>query len=257
MGFSHSANEALIKTYKEGILTSIEVIAPSPWFPEAAKYLQQNPQIDVGLHFAVSSEWDNVKWRPLSDAPSLRNDDGYFYPMTFPNKHYPAQSVVENAAALKDIEKELRAQLALALKYIPRLSHISGHMGSISLSGEVKEMSKRVAEEFNLTLVDGGRDNVFNAEYIWFDSRNMSTDQRIDAFITKLDELKPGHTYVYVEHPGMANDELKAIHHIGYENVAQDRQAVTDMLTSEKLKEAIVRRGIRLVSYKELTIMGK
>ena len=36
MGFSHSGNEALIRCHREGIETSIEVIAPSPWFPEAA-----------------------------------------------------------------------------------------------------------------------------------------------------------------------------------------------------------------------------
>ena len=81
MGFSHSANEAMIKSYKEGIETSIEVIVPSPWFPEAVKLLQQNQRIDVGLHFAITSEWDNIKWRPLMDCPSIRNEDGYFYPM--------------------------------------------------------------------------------------------------------------------------------------------------------------------------------
>ena len=81
MGFSHSANEAMIKSYKEGIETSIEVIVPSPWFPEAVKLLQQHQRIDVGLHFAITSEWDNIKWRPLTDCRSIRNEDGYFYPM--------------------------------------------------------------------------------------------------------------------------------------------------------------------------------
>ena len=80
----------------------------------------------------------------------------------------------------------------------------------------------------------------------------MTTDQRIETFIAKLDELEPGQTYVYVEHPGKDNEELQAIHHIGYENVAKDRQAVTELLTSEKVKEAIIRKGIRLVSYKDL-----
>src|SRR4051812_26782252 len=35
MGFSHSGNDALIKCFRAGIETSIEVLAPSPWFPEA------------------------------------------------------------------------------------------------------------------------------------------------------------------------------------------------------------------------------
>src|SRR5690349_3157945 len=85
MGFSHSGNEALIKTYKEGIERSIEVIVPSPWFPEAVKLLQQNPGVDVGIHLVLTSEWDNVKWRPLTDCPSLKDSNGYFYPMIWPN----------------------------------------------------------------------------------------------------------------------------------------------------------------------------
>jgi predicted glycoside hydrolase/deacetylase ChbG (UPF0249 family) len=52
MGFTHSGNEALIKSYKEGVETSIEVLVPSPWFPEAVKLLKQNPGIDVGVHLA-------------------------------------------------------------------------------------------------------------------------------------------------------------------------------------------------------------
>ncbi len=43
MGYTHSGNEALIKCYKEGIERSIEVIVPSPWFPEAVKLLNENP----------------------------------------------------------------------------------------------------------------------------------------------------------------------------------------------------------------------
>ena len=66
MGYSHSGNEALIKAYKEGIETSIEVIVPSPWFPEAVRLLQENPNVDVGIHLAITSEWDNIKWRPLA-----------------------------------------------------------------------------------------------------------------------------------------------------------------------------------------------
>jgi len=41
MGFSHAANEALIKTYKEGIERFVEVLVPSPWFPEAVKLLEK------------------------------------------------------------------------------------------------------------------------------------------------------------------------------------------------------------------------
>lgn len=252
MGYSHSGNEALIKCFKEGIQTSIEVIVPSPWFPEAVKILAENPSADVGLHFAITSEWDNVKWRPLTDCPSIRSADGYFYPMLYHNNNYPNQAILDNAWKIEDIEKELRAQIRMALKYIPRLSHISGHMGSTGFTPEVKEMAKRVAKEFNLKMVDVESVKDFGINYIGFDFNTKTTEQRIDGFISMLDKLEEGKTYVFVEHPGIDNDELKAIHHIGYEDVAQGRQDVTFIFTSDKVKEAIIKKGIQLVSYKDV-----
>ena len=95
MGYAHAGNEAILKCFKVGIETSIEVIVPSPWFPEAVKMLEENSGIDVGIHLAITSEWSNIKWRPLSDCPSLQNADGYFFPMIWPNKNYPGQAVKE------------------------------------------------------------------------------------------------------------------------------------------------------------------
>ncbi len=252
MGFSHSANEALIKCYKEGIETSIEVIVPSPWFPEAVKLLAGNPGIDVGLHFAITSEWDNIKWRPLTDCPSLKNPDGYFYQMLYPNAHYPQQAVMDHAWKIEDIEKELRAQIEMAKKYIPRLSHVSGHMNSIGFAPEVKALALKLAKEYNLPMVDVGAENDFQISYIGFDFRNKTTEERIQGFINMLDKMEAGKTYVFVEHPGIDNEELRAIYHIGYEDVAKGRQDVTNIFTSEKVKEAIIKKGIKLVSYKDV-----
>ena len=125
MGYSHAGNEAIVKCFKEGIESSVEILAPSPWFPEAVQLLAENPKIDVGVHLALSSEWDNIKWRPVSDSPSLRDPDGYFYPMIFPNKNYPGQSLVENKWRVEDVEKEFRAQIELVRKKVPRVSHLS------------------------------------------------------------------------------------------------------------------------------------
>ena len=96
MGFSHAGNEALIKCYKEGIERSIEVIVPSPWFPEAVRMLANEPGVDVGVHLALTSEWENVKWRPLTCSPSITDSSGYFYPMIWPNKNYPQQALTEH-----------------------------------------------------------------------------------------------------------------------------------------------------------------
>src|SRR6476661_7461280 len=118
MGFSHSGNEALIKCYNEGIERSVEVIVPSPWFPEAVKMLAKEPGIDVGVHLTLTSEWENIKWRPLTDCPSLIDSSGYFYPMIWPNKNYPNQALTQHQWKTEEVEKELRAQIELAKRKI-------------------------------------------------------------------------------------------------------------------------------------------
>ena len=248
MGYSHSGNEALIKSYKEGIETSIEVIVASPWFPEAVMLLQQNPTVDVGIHLALSSEWENIKWRPLTDCPSLKDANGYFFPMIYPNKNYPGQALTENKWTITDIEKEFRAQIEMAIKRIPRLSHISSHMGCVNISEEVKALSKRLAKEYHIDIDPG----VHQVISIGFVGNHETGREKVESFIAMLDKLEKGKTYLFVEHPGLDNDELKAIYHIGYEQVAMDRQGVTDLFTNAKVKEAIKQRGIQLVSYKDL-----
>lgn len=248
MGFAHGGNLAIEQSYLQGVTSSIEVLAVSPWFPEAAKWLQAHPQVESGLHFAITSEWDNLKWRPLTAAPTLRNADGYFFPMLFPNKHYPGQAVTQQHWKLDDLEQELVAQIQLAKKYIPHLHHVSGHMGSLSFDPNVAATVNRVAAANGLIVADA-RDE--RQPLQWFPARipKANASDRIKAFIAGLDNLQDGQSYLYVEHPTLDDAELQAISHIGYEDVATDRQAVTDLFTSEAVKAAIVQKGIHLVGY--------
>jgi len=248
MGFSHSGNEALIKCYKEGIQTSIEIIVPSPWFPEAVKMLKENPNVDVGIHIALTSEWDNVKYRPVSNSPSLRDADGYFYPFIHPNKNYPGQALLENKPEPADVEREIRAQIELALKKIPRITHISGHMGCYSMNDQAKAIAKKLAKEYKIDIDL----SELGVKYVSYAGPKETSEQKIESFIKMLDDLKPGQTYLFVDHPGLDTPELRAIHHIGYEDVAVDRQGVTDTWTSPKVKDAVKKKGIKLISYGEL-----
>ena len=251
MGYSHAGNEAILKCYKEGIEKSIEVLAPSPWFPEAVEMLKQIPDADIGVHLTLTSEWDNIKWRPLSDCPSLRDADGYFYPMVRPNKDYPKRSVVENDWKLADIEKEFRAQIELAMKKIPRISHFSGHMGCTSLNDEVKDLVKKLAQEYHIkhhdmSLRDAG------VTYVSYVGAHVTPEEKLQSFTKMLESLEPGKTYLFVDHPGLNTPEVQAIHHIGYENVAIDRQGVTDTWTNPRVKQLIKDKGIQMIGYNQL-----
>jgi chitin disaccharide deacetylase len=248
MGYTHSGNEALIRCYTSGIETSIEVLVPSPWFPEAVSMLRDNPGVDVGIHLDLTSEWENIKWRPLTQCPSLQEASGYFYPMVFPNKNYPDRSISENKWKIEDVEKEFRAQIEMALRYIPRVSHLSAHMGCTSLSPEVKALTKKLAREYHIPVDPGWDDKGF----VGYDGPSKTSEEKIQSFINMLNKLQPGNTYIFLDHPGIDNDELKAVYHIGYENVATDRQGVTDLFTNEKVKSLIKEKGIRLIAYRDL-----
>ncbi len=252
MGYSHAGNEAIRKCYTEGIETSVEVIVPSPWFPEAARMLAENSKVDVGVHLALSSEWDNVKWRPVSDCPSLRDGDGYFYPMIYPNKNYPKLALMENRWRLEDVEKEFRAQIDLAIKKLPRVSHLSGHMGCENIGKDVKALVARLAREYKLDIAP----EEFGVKAMRYDGPHGTSEEKIASFMKALQTLEAGKTYLFVDHPGLDTPELRAIHHIGYENVALDRQGVTDTWTDPRVKQLVEAKGIQLISYRDLKPSG-
>jgi hypothetical protein len=248
MGFAHSGNEAILKCCTEGIATTVEVIAPAPWFPEAVSMLKQHPEIDVGVHLALSSEWDNVKWRPLTASLGLQEADGWFPPMIFPNRNYPGRSLKEMHWTLAEVEREFRAQIELVRSHLPHISHLSGHMGCNHVSPEVSTLTKQLADEYGVQ-VDPDRSVLQPAG---FDGPHRTPDEKRSSFVAMLKSLQSGGTYLFVEHPGFDTPELRAIHHIGYEDVADDRQGVTDLLTDPEILAAIESRGIQRISYRDL-----
>ena len=248
MGFSHAGNQALIKTYKEGIEQSIEVLVPSPWFAEAVKLLAQNSNVDVGIHLTLTSEWETVKWRPITCCPSLTDSNGYFYPMIWPNKNYPDKALKQHAWQLEEVEKEFRAQIELALKSIPRISHVSAHMGCTNMDTTVTALVKKLVKEYNIDIDL----HELGVKSIGYKGASATSEEKIKSFLNMLDSLKPGDTYLFVDHPALDGPEMRAIYHIGYENVATDRQGVVDTWTSPLVIETIKRKNIKLMSYADL-----
>lgn len=253
MGSFRAANIACLEGYKNGIETSIEVMVVTAWFPEAARLLCENPGVDVGLHLTLTSEWDNVKWRPLTHCPSLVDKNGYFLPMMGANKAYPGLSISESKWNIAEIEREARAQIEMALRNIPQISHISGHMGSLSFAPEVEQLMQRLADEYNLPLVDhrGAREK-YALNGTWYAGPKKTSAEKEESFIKMLRSLEAGKTYMFLDHPALDNEEMQTVGHIGYEDVAIDRQGVTDMFTSEKVKQVIKECNIELISYNDL-----
>ena len=252
IGSCHAANVACIRAYKEGIMKSVELMVPCAWFPEAVRMLNENPGLDVGVHVTLTSEWDNIKWRPVTSAPSLTDADGYFYPTIWPRKGAPAGTALRDAAwKIEEIEEEIRAQIELARRKVPHVSHLSFHMGCSDWDPRVKEVCARLAKEHNLYIPPAG---ALRGAGGFGEAKTVAA--RTEKFIGMLEGLKPG-TFLFVDHPGLDTPEMQAIGHPGYEDVAQDRQAVTDVFTSDQVKKAVEKLGIQLISYADLKNAGK
>jgi predicted glycoside hydrolase/deacetylase ChbG (UPF0249 family) len=248
MGSSQASNVASIRCFTDGVMRDVEVMAVGPWFPEAARLLREHPGLDVGLHLALTSEWDNVKWRPLTAAPSLVGASGYFHPMIWPHPHYGKEAALkEQPWKLDEIERELRAQVALAKREVPHLGHLSDHMGFESLGSEVQALVKRLAVEHGLDIVP----EAAGLKGVGWSGKPETPSQKVESFVRVLEGLGPG-TWLFVDHPALDTPEMRAVHHVGYEAVAVDRQGVTDAWTSPAAREVVRRRGIELIGYRDL-----
>ena len=249
MGAAHGINTATVAAFKQGVLTTTNVIVPGPWFPEAVRLLKENPSLDVGVHLALTSEWDNVKWRPLTTAPSIVDEDGYLMPMVQPRPgSKPGASLKERSWKLEEIERELRAQLTLARRHIPQASYTWNHMGFTSLAPEVATLVSRLSKEYGLVVpAELGVQSVGRI----YDGRDSGAI-KADKLAARLETLGPG-LWLHIDHASTDDPEMQAIGHTGYEWVAADRSANLEMWTSPKVREVIERRGIKLTNYRELT----
>ena len=125
IGMCHSANVGAFEALDGGVVSCGSLMVPCPWFAEAAEIARQRPEIDLGVHLTLTSEWEVYRWGPVvgRDAvPSLCADDGCFYPTT--------EEVLAHAT-VEDVERELRAQIDKALAAGVDVTHLDSHMGTV------------------------------------------------------------------------------------------------------------------------------
>ncbi len=261
MGAFHSVNKAVMDIYSNGISQSVEVMPVASWYPEAVKMLKNAPGLDVGVHLAITSEWENNKWRPLTDAKSLVDENGYFLPMINPHPAYPGQSYKERGYDIDEVEKEFRAQIERVIKDLPQVTHISSHMGCTFFTPELNDMITRLADEYNLASMDKphAKDNGYefisyaDGAYGMMPGKHKTYGEKEASFINMLRNLKPGRKYMFIDHPAYDDEEMASVFHVGYEDVAADRQGVTDIYKSERVKKAIRDNNVELITVNDLT----
>jgi hypothetical protein len=119
-------------------------------------------------------------------------------------------------------------------------------MGTATSTPQLKALVEHLAEEYQLPLQ---LPNLKRTRGLG--GNQTSPEEKESALIRIIERLTPG-LWMFIEHPGEDTPELQAVGHKGYENVAFDRAGVKSAMTSEKVKQAIERRGIELVSYADV-----
>lgn len=106
----------------DGLISSAATMVPCPWFPQLAAYCRAHPQVDVGVHLTLNSEWNDFRWGPISTrdpASGLLDHEGYFH---------RTGADVQERASLPALQAEIRAQLDRALAAGIDVTHIDTHM---------------------------------------------------------------------------------------------------------------------------------
>jgi predicted glycoside hydrolase/deacetylase ChbG (UPF0249 family) len=143
LGGSHGANLAFVELWDLGLATCGSVMVPCPWFPEIARIARERPELDLGVHLTLTSEWDDFRWRPLTGVADngLCDADGYFW------KRVKDARRADPVA----VEAELRAQIETALAAGIDVTHLDSHMGTVWMP-EFLEIFIKLGREYRVPI---------------------------------------------------------------------------------------------------------
>lgn len=121
-GQSRAANEAIMHLLEERKVSSATIMPPAPAFAEAAEWCRARPDIRIGLHLTLTSEFSGLRWKSLTGRPSLHDESGYMHRTVADFEQY---------ALTKDVRAEIRAQFHAVRKAGLHVEHADNHMGSL------------------------------------------------------------------------------------------------------------------------------
>jgi predicted glycoside hydrolase/deacetylase ChbG (UPF0249 family) len=233
VGMCHAVNVGTMQAFQEGILTQASTMAACPWFTEAAA-LARKFGIPLGVHQTLTCEWDFLRWRPLTDGPSLVGNDGTFF-----------RTVAEARASVThaDAVRELSAQAAKFAAEGLAIDYLDVHMGETAPEAYA-EISNAVGKPYIYGPVESRR----------FASIETLSDREAAAkkpwMLAYIAGLTPG-VHLLVTHCAVAGPELAALTAPGTETyrwAEEYRLADQDIVTDPEIRKAIEERGIELVS---------
>jgi hypothetical protein len=154
-GMSHDSNEGVEMATGQGVSTSTSLMMPCPWVPDFKKYMDKHPDLDVGLHLTLTSEWDNYRWGPLAGkaaVPGLVDKQGCLY---------ASVGAVYFSAKADEIDMEIRAQLDRALSMGIKPTHLDSHMGTLFAKDAFLDKYIKLGIEKQIPVMFPGGDDLF------------------------------------------------------------------------------------------------
>jgi predicted glycoside hydrolase/deacetylase ChbG (UPF0249 family) len=244
IGMNHSVNMALQQLADTKMPLSASVLFVCPWYQEAVDILRKNPQISVGVHLALNSEWKYYRWGPVlgkEAVPSLVDSVGYFLASS--------DEFLAHKYDLSEVERELSAQMDRAERSGLKISYVDYHMGTAVSTPELRAVVERIAAKYNV-----GISNYFGeAPHSMFD---VPVAEKQSAFRALIDSLKPGPVHLVVIHVAHSTPEIQALVDMnnasqntatGAPLMSQHRQAELDMLL--QFARGPLSRTVTLVNY--------
>jgi hypothetical protein len=246
-GMSHSVNMALEKLIATGLPISVSVMFPTPWYQETVEILKRHPDVSVGIHLTLNSEWKNYRWGPIlgrTAVPTLVDADGYFFPST--------EALHQNHPNLKEVEMELRAQIDRALHSGLKIDYVDYHMGTAVHYPEFRELTERLAREYGLGMSQYFGEARHDPQY------SAAPPNKTDSLLAMVNRLRPQFNLV-VTHVGIDNEELGALLDMNTSDplpdMSKNRQGELNALTSQRFHDALKARGVQLLTYRQLIAM--
>jgi chitin disaccharide deacetylase len=254
LAMAHSVNAATIKALESGLVRSGSVMVPGPWFPEIAAYARKHPDVDLGVHLTLSSEWSSYRWGPVLSkdrVPSLLESDGHF-------------GAVGSQMNLQEVEAEIRAQIERAKAFGLQPTHLDSHQGTLYANRDLLRIFLKVGRDYKLP-VKIARDfwawKPFFSELL--DPTDIIIDREIiiDASVPSsqwskfytdaIKSIQPGITEMIV-HLGHYDDEMRAMTKDHSEWGAAWRQRDFQFIISSDFRRAIQENNIQLITWREL-----
>ena len=244
IGMCHAVNMAAKKVLDTGIPVSMSVMVPCHWFAEAAELLKQYPNVSVGIHLTLNSEWKQYRWGPVSGSsavPSLVDSSGHFFPSR--------SKLFANSPKLSEIETELRAQIDRALQAGLKLDYLDHHMSAAVQTPATRAIVEKLAAEYNLSISRYYEEVAAEGWYF------TEPDSKPDTILAKLKTAQPGNTNLFVLHVGLDEPEMSAMEDLnpfGPKEMSKHRNSELNGLLSPQFQQLLKDPKYRLVNYRLL-----